>query len=328
MDVLKSYAHQVVSYHPEKFRDEMFEELYNELCEEFADWQLDHPDANQAAFLDAEKEHPMRFATRLAPDGSAYLIGPQFYYSFISALKVAVVVTVGFHLFLGVISALGSGNYVGSITRMMISVPATLMWVCISILGVFIALEKSGERATWLDNWKASKLVPIESHQLISKGETFFDLGVALIGLLWLVDIVQIPSLVRHNGSWVSGWVANLPNAFWVTAGILLVLDILYCIFRLVRNFWSPKLRLTSIVFNIAWMALLSYAASQSELISLGSAGAAGMEDLQVVINNVVSGSLFVVVAILALDTLNHGWRLYKPSHKKMGSKAVSKGMH
>ena len=170
--------------------------------------------------------------------------------------------------------------------------------------------------------------MPIESHQLISKGETFFDLGVALIGLLWLVDIVQIPSLVRHNGSWVSGWVANLPNAFWVTAGILLVLDILYCIFRLVRNFWSPKLRLTSIVFNIAWMALLSYAASQSELISLGSADAAGMEDLQVVINNVVSGSLFVVVVILAFDTLNHGWRLYKPSHKKMVSKAVSKGMH
>ena len=126
MDVLKSYAHQVVSYHPEKVRDEMFEELYNELCEEFADWQLDHPDANQAAFLDAEKEHPMRFATRLAPEGSAYLIGPQFYYSFISALKVAVVVTVGFHLFLGIISALGSGNYAGSITRMMISVPGHL----------------------------------------------------------------------------------------------------------------------------------------------------------------------------------------------------------
>ena len=110
MKILKSYAHQVVSYHPEKARDDMFTELYNELCEEFDDWQSEHPDGDEVAFLDAEKDHPMRFATRLAPEGSAYLIGPQFYYSFISALKVATVLTIGFQLFFGAVVSLGSGD--------------------------------------------------------------------------------------------------------------------------------------------------------------------------------------------------------------------------
>ena len=326
MDFLKSYAHQVVSYHPENARDDLFTELYNELCEEFADWQEEHPDGNEAAFLDAKKEHPMRFATRLAPEGSAYLIGPQFYYSFISALKIATIVTFGFHLFLGVIAALGSGAYFGSITRVLMSVPGTLVWIYASIIGVFIALEKSGEKATWLDNWNSSKLVPSDSHQAISKSETFFDMGVALLGLLWLLDIVQFPSMVRHDGTWISGWIANLPEVFWVVAGIMLVLDIAFCIFKLVRNFWSPNLRFMAIGFNIAWMAILSYAAARTQLISLDDVQSTGLQDLQVLINNVVHGTLYVVIALLAFETLNQGWKLYKPRRKVKDSEETVEG--
>jgi hypothetical protein len=314
MNFLKSYAHQVVSYHPEKARDDLFTELYNELCEEFADWKEEHPEGDEAAFLDAEKDHPMRFATRLAPEGSAYLIGPKFYYSFISALKVAILITAGFHLFLGVISALGSGNYFGSVMRLMISLPATLIWVCTCILGVFIALEKSGDKASWLDNWKASKLASIDGHQTISKTETFFDLGVSLLGLLWLLDIVQFPALVRHDGIWVTGWTTSLPDGFWVAIGILLVLDIAYCIFRLVRNFWSRGLRALSIAFNSVWATLLAFAANQAPLISLNSNDVINGLDLQTLVNNVAVGVIYLVIVILIIDSLKHGWKLLKPN--------------
>ena len=54
MDYLKAYAHQVVSYHPEKGRDELFAELYDELREEFSDWQAEHTEGDEAAFLDAD----------------------------------------------------------------------------------------------------------------------------------------------------------------------------------------------------------------------------------------------------------------------------------
>ncbi len=322
MDFLKSYAHQVVSYHPEKARDDMFTELYNELCEEFADWHVEHPEGDEAAFLDAIKDHPMRFATRLAPEGSAYLIGPQFYYSFISALKIATIVTVIFHLFLGAIAGLGSsGNYFGSIMRLLMSVPGTLVWVYASILGVFIALEKSGEKATWLDDWTASKLVPSDSHRPISKSETFADLGFSLLALLWLLDVVQFPSMVRQDGVWISGWSVNLSESIWVAIGIMLVVDIAFCIYRLVKNFWSPRLRLMSVAFNIAWMAILSYAAARTQLISLSDVDSARTLDVQTLINKIIHGILYVVIVVLAVDTLNHCWRLLMPQRKEfMGS--------
>ncbi|MGI9290155.1 MAG: hypothetical protein ACR2QG_02630 [Gammaproteobacteria bacterium] len=326
MDFLKSYAHQVVSYHPDSARDDLFTELHNELCEEFADWNEEHPDGDEAAFLNAKKDHPMRFATQLAPEGSAYLIGPQFYYSFISAMKIATVVTFVFHLFLGVISALGSGAYLASITRVLFSVPGTLLWVYASIIGVFIALERSGEKATWLDNWNASKLVSSDSHQTISKSETFFDMGISLLGLLWLLDIVQFPSLVFHDGIWISGWIANLPKAFWVMAGVLFVVDIGFCFYKLVRNFWSPNLRFMAIGLNIVWMAVLSFAAARTQLISLDDVTATGMQDLQTLINNVAHGVLLVVIAVLLIDSLKHCWKLFKPGYKSKGSKEAANG--
>ena len=46
MDFLRAYAHQVVSYHPERARDELFEELHSELCEEYEDWHVEHPDSD------------------------------------------------------------------------------------------------------------------------------------------------------------------------------------------------------------------------------------------------------------------------------------------
>ena len=324
MDFLKSYAHQVVSYQPEKARDEMFTELYNELCEEFADWHVEHPEGDEAAFLDAMKDHPMRFATRLAPEGSAYLIGPQFYYSFISALKIATIVTVVFHLLLGAIAGLGSGGYFGSIMRLLMSVPGTLIWVYASIIGVFIALEKSGEKATWLDNWTASKLVPSDSHRPISKSETFADLAFSLLALLWLLDVVQFPSMVRHDGAWITGWSVNLPESIWVAIGIMLVVDIAFCIYRLVKNFWSPRLRLMSVAFNIVWMALLSYAAARTQLISLSDVESARTLDLQTLINKITHGILYIVIVVLAFDTLKHSWRLLKPKRKELGSKVLA----
>ena len=312
MDFLKSYAHEVVSYHPEKGREELFAELYDELCEEFSDWQIEHPDGDEAAFLDAEKDHPMRFATRLAPEGSAYLIGPQFYYSFISALKIATVVTLGFHLLLGMFNVVGSGVSVGSIARLLVAATGTLLWVYACIIGVFIALQRSGEKASWLDNWTASKLVPSDSHQPISNSETFTDLGIALLGLLWLLDIIQVPFMVAYDGSWTTILEVTLPDKVWVSVGILLVLDIGYCIVRLAKRFWTPSLRLTSIAFNIAWITWLSYVAAQTNLISASGLEAAGVEHLQPLLIKVTRGFLYFIVFLLAVDTLKHSWKLLK----------------
>ncbi|MBT8053793.1 MAG: hypothetical protein HKN57_08425 [Xanthomonadales bacterium] len=310
MDVLKSYAHQVVSYHPEKARDDLFAEIYDELCEEFKDWQKMNPGKSEASFLDATRDHPMKYATRLAAEDSAYLVGPQFYFSFLSALKIGAALTACFYLFLATLSALASGLDLGAFLGVLSGIPVSLLWVSASILGVFIALEKSGERASWLDNWSAADLEPIDDHKQMSRGETLFDLGVAVLALLWLVDIIHVPAVIDLDGKSVSDWLVNVPDGFWIAAGVLLVFDIAYALYRLTRSFWSPRLRLTSIASNLLWLALLGFAIAQPDLLSIRGEPTAVQQDVLQIANRAAKGSLAVVCAILAWDTVTHIWKL------------------
>ena len=123
MDYLKTYAMEVVTHFPEKTRDDMYAEIYDELCEEYADWEEANPGSSEAEFLESQKGHPISYATRMAPEGTNYLIGPRFYYSFISAIKVATLVVGIVFLVLAAITALASGSYIGSFIRMMTTIP-------------------------------------------------------------------------------------------------------------------------------------------------------------------------------------------------------------
>jgi len=310
MDLLKSYAHQVVSYHPEKARDDLFAEVYDELCEEFKDWQEANPGKSEADFLDANKEHPMKYATRLAAEGSAYLVGPQFYYSFLSTLKIGATLTGLFYLALAAIYASASGLHLGTFLRVFSGFPLTLLWVSAAILGVFVALEKSGERASWLDKWSAADLEPIDDNKPMSRGNTLFDLGIAVLALLWLVDIIQVPAFIDLEGDSVSYWLIDLPDWFWIVVGIMLVFDIVYALFRLTRNFWSPRLRLTTIASNLIWIGLLGFAIAQPDLLSIQGEPANLSQDVLQIAKNSIRAVLGIVCAVLAWDTVIHVWRL------------------
>lgn len=311
MNLLKAYAHQVVSYHPARVRDDMFEELYDNLCEEFADWQAGHPEGDEAAFLDERKEHPMRYATRLAPEGTPFLVGPRFYYSFVNALKVATTATGGIYVAIAAVLAFATGDWLGSALRMAADYPGTLLWVCAAILGVFVALERSGEKAEWLDKWKAADLPRFDSHQAISRAEVVFDLAVSTFGLLLIFRVVEIPPVVRHDGAWVSGWGLAVPAALIWAAAFLFILDLVFAVLRLTRTLWTRGLRLTTIVQNLAWIGVLAYAASFDPLLTL-TPESEELADVLALFNRVVIGVLAVVCAVLAIDTAKHAWRLVR----------------
>ncbi len=110
MDLLKAYAYQVVSYHPASQRDDLYAEIYDELCESFSDAQAEDPALSEADYLNRTREHPMKFATRLAAADSAFLVGPGYYFSFLTALKTSLSLVVVFHVVVGAVTALASGE--------------------------------------------------------------------------------------------------------------------------------------------------------------------------------------------------------------------------
>lgn len=310
MNLLKAYVHQVVSYHPPADRDELFAEIYDEICEEYADQLVKNPALSEAEFLDASKQHPMKYATQLASGSSSFLVGPQFYFSFLSALKIGASITAGIFLLLAVIATLASGDHWRTFFRVLLEIPGTLLWVGAVILGVFVAMEKGGEKATWLESWKASDLKMADGHQSISRSESFFDLSLSSIALLWIFDIIQIPSVVRHNDVWIEDWVILLPDWFWMAAVALFLFDIGFSLLRLTRNLWTRQLRLTTIVTNVLWLALLGFVVLQPQLLDVASSESNLIEDLIPFINRHLKIVMVVIMVIIAWDTASHTWRL------------------
>jgi len=313
MNLLKVYVHQVVSYHPPADRDELFTEIYDEICEEYTDQRVENPTLSEAEFLNTSKQHPMKYATQLASNSSSYLVGPQFYFSFLSALKTGASITAGIFLILAVIAALASGNHWRTFWQVLIEIPEALLWVSAVILGVFVALEKGGEKTTWLEGWNASDLKTADGHQSISRSEAFFDLSLSTVALLWILDIFPVPSVVQHNGEWIEDWVIILPDWFWIAAAGMFVFDIVFSLFRLTRNLWTRQLRLTTIVTNILWLVLLGFVVLQPQLLDAGGSEREAIADLIPFFNKMFKAGLIIVMVIITWDSASHAWRLLSP---------------
>ena len=314
--LLKAYAHQVVSYHPPADRDELFAEIYDEICEEYADQLMDNPALTEAEFLDASKQHPMKYATQLASDSSSYLVGPQFYFSFLSALKTGASMTAGIFLILAVIASLASEDHWRTFYQVLFEIPKTLLWVAALILGIFVAMEKAGEKATWLDKWKASDLKIADGHQSISRSESFFDLSLSTIGLLWIFDVIQLPSVIRHNDVWYDAWVLSLPDWCWMAVVALFIFDIGFSLLRMTRELWTSGLRLTTIATNVLWLALVGFIVIQPDLLNVRGAVPDILNELVPLLNRVLKGVLVVVMLIIAWDTASHTWRMLNAGPK------------
>jgi hypothetical protein len=314
MRLLKAYVHEVVSYHPPADRDELFAEIYDEICEEYADQRKTNADLSEADFLNTSKQHPMKYATQLAGGSASYLVGPQFYFSFLSALKTGVSLTAAIFLTLAVIAALGSDHQWRTFYGVLFQLPGTLLWVSAVILGVFVAMEKAGEKASWLDNWKASDLKIVDSHQSVSRGEAFFDLSVSTIGLLWIFDIIQLPQGIDQGHPWYGDWLVLVPDWCWVAMATLFVFEIGFSLLRMTRRLWTSRLRLTKILTNILWVALLGFIALQPQLLDVTGPVTETITDVKPVIDRALKLGLAVVVAIVLWDTAIHTWRLLKPA--------------
>lgn len=309
MELLSSYAHQVVSYLPPAQRDDTYAEVYDSLCEEFADWRENSASGDQEDFLNETKEHPMRYATRLAAEETAYLIGPRFYFSFLAALKTALTVVAVFFVVVAVVNALASGQVFAAVVNTLVALPEAMLWVGAAVLGVFVALEKSGENASWLEHWQASDLLAVDEHQTISRGETVFELVVASFVLLWVLGRFELPGMIRHDGVWAEALTVNLPLMYWWVLGLVLVFDIVFALHLLRRTLWTTRLRLVKIGNNLVWIALLAYAVVQPALLTVEHPSAGEFMPL---VHNAARGFLMVTMALTAWDLLSHVRRIVR----------------
>lgn len=299
MELLKAYANKVASYLPAQQRESMRDEIYADLCDEFDDYQT------SVESLLANKPHPMRYAAQLAEPNQGYLIGPQFYFSYLETLKgVAAVICVVF-IVLGLLEFDTSRSLIGSLLRMGSSILEAIVWNAAIVTGIFIALERGGERASWLDTWKVDSLKHWQSAQRISRTTIAFELGMSIFLLAWLLGIFEPPTFFWRGQRVEDVQLMITDGLRWAFIALLLV-DILQAVWQFFEPVWSDPKRWTRIGFNALWIIALLLAWTQLDKIQLLITDMPGnLERLEVRFNKILNWGLLGAAALVIWDSID-----------------------
>ena len=313
MDLIRAYAEKVAGYLPRRIRQETADELYDSLSEQFEEQQSQGGDGGEMAFVQ-QQPHPIRMATRLGQNESLYLIGPGFYLSFIEAIKITALVVAVLHVALFAVSAWTSDNLVQAFIQSLFGVPETLGNAVVIIALIFFLLERSGERARWLDRWNAEDLAETE-HAPISKLESLIEINVSAMGFLLFSGAIELPSLAGHNGIWLTDLTFNLPDILMMGLCALLLIDILFAAVKLVRSVWIPRFRQIQCLLNGVWIVILVVVIDQQPLVS-------SLTDVNTrVLTGIETGinvALLIAIVVMAWESATHLYQLYvkKPGLK------------
>lgn len=300
MDLIQAYANKVSSYLPAKQRASTRDEIYADLADEF-----DDANATPEDFL-ADKPHPMKYAAALAEPNQAYLIGPQFYFSYVETLKGAAAIVSIIFIGLGLLEVGTSGLLITPLIGAALGLLQALVWTTAAITGVFIALERSGERASWLDNWQTSSLKQWLSNHTISRTTIAFELGMSLILLAWLMGIFQFPTFVWHDGQRIDDWQLMISNSLRWAFIALLVVDVTQAIWQFSEPVWSLAKRWLRIGFNALWILALLFAWAQPDKIQLVMTDMPeNLVSLQALFNQLLNWGLLGAAALMVWDSLD-----------------------
>ncbi|MBT8149431.1 MAG: hypothetical protein KJO24_05835 [Gammaproteobacteria bacterium] len=308
MELFRAYADKVASYVPKALRQDTADELYDSLCEQFDE---SGQSAGHAADFVQSQPHPITMATQLSEQESLHLIGPGFYLSFIEAIKIAAIVLVLIHIGLFGLAAWGSASVMQAFFNALGDFPGTYVNVLVAITLLFVVLEKTGQRAQWLDTWNVQDLQKDAGKQKISRFDTLIELNIAAIALLWLTGVIELPPVVRHDGVWLSNLVAQIPTLLTGCIMVMLAFDLLVSAYKLLRGVWSTALRIITLLSDLVWIVLLAVLIQIDPLVTQQAlAGVPRVDDVLAMINTGINVSLIIAILIICGDAINQLIRL------------------
>jgi len=311
MDIIRAYADKAASYLPKNIRQDTADELYDSLSEQLE--EAEQSSDFTAMDLITKQPHPIRMATQMSDSEQLHLIGPVYYLSFVEALKVAAIVIAVIHAGLFGLEAWGSDNLIQAFVKILSNFPG-VYFDAVAIIGlIFVAIEKTGQRAKWLDKWKVNDLIRESQNQKISTFESIFEMNIAAIVMLWMGGFIKLPFMLHQDNGWVADIAAQIPNLIIVFIFILLAFDILMSAIKLLYRVWSPQLRIVNLISNAAWVIILTLLIQIDPLFTTESfTNVLKVDDLLLAINTGVNISLAIGIAIICWDSVMHIYRLLK----------------
>ena len=299
MELVKSYLNEVGRFLPQEQREDILSDLRGAIEDEIAG---SAEAAGRPATIQDEQEvlqrfgHPLKVAARY--QDQKYLIGPELYPAWWQTLKTVGIFALAIQVIVTLIMGVTGDTQIGPL-GLLYRAWELLIWVSAIITLIFIAIEYSGKRLRWYDNWRPQALAG-GSVSIINRGDIITNLVSEGFFLLWWNDVVVlqnwIPGLAEHfQLSLSSVW----EPWFWPLNLIFAICFVLHLLV-LIKGVWQKQTLILELLTGIALMGIAAVLLLSGDLVVLsGDIAVATSKYLQPVIKL----SVLVVAGFVAWDT-------------------------
>jgi len=254
MDIIESYLSEVGRFLPESRRDELITELRDDLLGELEALVEERggqlTDADQRSVIGGFG-HPFKVAARYQP--TKYLIGPGLYPVFVQTLKTVFVLAVVLWVAVTVIGYMVTGEPLGPL-QLLGRLIELGIWVVAVVILVFLAIEYSGEKLRWYEDWDPQTL-STGSLNVIRRGDVITNLITEGVFLLWWNDVLSFSHWMSDDAAIQLSLSAAWSAFFWplnIAFGVAFALHV----YVLMRGVWQRPALLTEVVVNVALLGI------------------------------------------------------------------------
>jgi hypothetical protein len=329
MNLLERYLYAVRSWLPKAQQEDIIQELSEDLRSEIERREAEMGGSLETDEIEAllrRRGHPVLVATRFLP--RQYLIGPAFFPAYRYVLKMLFLfVFIPVILISFIPTFLASEQPLSSFFRVLSMLWTTVLYTFGLVTVIFVLLERGNIKCELWKKWSPSSLPPAPpvGAELISRGESLFELLVSLCVALFLVGIWPLPLTWNLASDGVAiEFSRRLSGAFWMVLALTLA-NAALAAGKLYRPYWRPLYSGVALAADAAVVAIGAWLLQAGVLIEVTGA-VASAEKIAVVsdwINLNLNLSLavtFIIAAVVhAVDGITHARRILQARKPRAG---------
>jgi hypothetical protein len=281
LELIERYLYAVASHLPEDIR----EDVKRELKANIEDMLPDNPGEADVKEVLKKLGNPSILANEYRPV-KRYLIGPGFYDSYLSVLKLVITIVASVLASIAVVEALikppadntflqvGINIFTNIIAAAVEGSMQAAIWVTITFVLIERAGAIEGQMPFGKKEWSPEDLpdLSVLNKRKISRGETIF----AMIGLVFFVSVITFkPQLIGFYTKDQSGLVLEASVFVSERLRFYLLMIILLAfaafsilIYKLIVSRWTLPLAIVNAIYNIAASVLVCVMIADSSLIN------------------------------------------------------------
>lgn len=307
MQLVDSYLVEISRFLPEAQREDILVELRSTIEEQISDSAAgDNPTlAEQKAILN-RFGHPLKVASEYQQQ--KYLIGPALFPTFVETMKTVYSILIPVLIAVYALSWITLESNTG-VRTLLNGLLEAAFWATAVTIGVFAALEYSGDRFDWYERWNADSL-SLTNHATTNRSDIVINLISEAVFLLWWNDLLVLKNWFPGFGeshslalapAWTSVyWPLNFLAAAWFVTHV----------FVLFRGAWTRISLQLEIALALVALTLFGWLLMHQPLVDVsGDVGPNG----SLIVNRsamtviVVFGGIVIWDIYLAIKRLRRG---------------------